>query len=243
MKWKLKWEHQFEMDGKPNPKHWQLEVGGHGFGNNEAQYYTDNLKNAYVKDGILHIVGLKENLNENHYTSAKLTTLNKHSIKYGRIEVMAKLPKGRGTWPAIWFLGENISDVGWPMCGEIDLMEHVGHTEERIHFSLHADSHHHLIGNQPTYVEDIKGILDGFHEYALEWDQEGITFFLDGIKKVSFMRKDYLHIQNWPFDKPFYLILNIALGGTWGGAIDDSIFPTEFLFKYIKVYERSDLDD
>jgi beta-glucanase (GH16 family) len=239
MSYTLVWEDLFEKDGKPNPKHWTLETGGHGFGNNEAQYYTDKLDNAYVKDGILHIVGLKENYDQNAYTSAKLTTLGTHMIKYGRVEVMAKIPQGKGTWPAIWFLGQNIKEVGWPACGEIDLMEHVGHHPEHIHFSLHAKDNHHLIGNQPTLALDVPGILEGFHEFAIEWDEEGISFFLDQNHMVTFKKKDFPHIKLWPFDQPFYLILNIALGGTWGGPIDDSIFPVHFEFKYVKVYERS----
>lgn len=243
MNWKLTWEDRFLEDGKPNPKHWNYECGGHGFGNGEAQYYTNRLKNAFVKDGMLHIVGLKEDYKDNHYTSAKLTTFDKHFIKYGRIEVMAELPKGRGTWPAIWFLGQNLKEVGWPTCGEIDLMEHVGHNPEHIHFSLHAKDNHHWIGNQPTYAETIKGILEGFHEYAVEWDEFGIAFFLDQTLKARFLKKDFPHIKLWPFDQPFYLILNIALGGTWGGPIDDKIFPTVFRFKYVKVYERSDQID
>lgn len=240
MGFKLVWKDEFHEEGKPSLEHWHLETGGHGFGNAEAQYYTDRLDNVYVKEGILHIVGKKEAYENCEYTSAKLTTKDKHLIMYGRIEVMAKIPRGLGTWPAIWLLGDNMQEVGWPTCGEIDLMEHVGHNEESIHFSLHALGHHHLIGNQPTCVRKIPGILDDFHEFALEWDPQGISFFLDGKHEVTFLRENYPEMSFWPFDQPFYLILNLALGGTWGGPIDDTIFPVEFLIKYVKVYERSD---
>lgn len=243
MMYRLVWEDLFNQDGKPNEANWTFETGGHGFGNHEAQYYTDRLDNAYVKDGMLHIVSKKEVYKDNFYTSAKLTTLNKHHIRYGKIEVMAKIPRGLGTWPAIWLLGENMHEVGWPSCGEIDLMEHVGHNEEHIHFSLHALDNHHLIGNQPTFAKRIPGILDDFNEFSLTWDEEGFEFFLDQKSYVKFNKKDYPNITLWPFDQPFYLILNLALGGSWGGLIDDSIFPLEFLIKYVKVYERSDSID
>lgn len=238
--YKLVWQDTFDYEGTPKKDLWNIEIAGHGFGNNEAQFYTDRLKNVFVKDGMLHIVAHKEDYEHRHYTSAKLTTLNKNHIQYGRVEVMVKIPTGDGTWPAIWFLGTDIKEVGWPTCGEIDLMEHVGHHPEHIHFSLHSRTNYHHIGNQPTLALDVPGILDGFHEFAMDWTDEFFIFYIDQKEIVRFNKKDYLGKADWPFDHPFYLILNLALGGTWGGPIDDQIFPMTMAFKYIKVYERSE---
>ena len=238
--YKLVFEDTFNQNGRPREDLWNIEVAGHGFGNDEAQFYTDRLKNVFVKDGVLHLVAHKENYLHRHYTSAKLTTKNKKHIRYGRVEVMAKIPKGFGTWPAIWFLGTNMDQVGWPTCGEIDLMEHVGKNPEHIHFSLHSRTNHHLIGNQPTLALDVPGILDGYHEFAMDWTEQFFIFYIDKKEIVRFNKADYIAKAEWPFDHPFYLILNLAIGGTWGGPIDDSIFPVTFSFKYVKVYERSE---
>jgi beta-glucanase (GH16 family) len=240
MGYKLLFEDCFETDGLPNEKFWNIEKGGHGFGNQEDQYYTRRLKNVYVKDHILNITAYKETYYHRHYTSAKLTTQNKQFIRYGRVEVMASLPKGEGTWPAIWFLGDNIKTAGWPLCGEIDLMEHVGKNPESIHFSLHSEGKNHHIGNQPTAFFKIPGILEGFHEYRMDWDETSISFYLDGMHYVTFTKDQQDDEINWPFDQGFYLILNLAIGGTWGGQIDDTIFPVSMKFKYVKVYERSE---
>lgn len=238
--YKLVWEDTFQTHGRPDETIWNIEVAGHGFGNNEQQFYTDRPSNVSIKKGILSIVAQKEDYEHRHYTSAKLTTRGKKHIQYGRIEVMAKLPTGKGTWPAIWFLGTNIDEVGWPACGEIDVMEHVGHNPEQIHFSLHSRTNHHLIGNQPTLALKVPGILEGFHEYAVDWSKESFIFYIDKKEIVRFNKNDYLPKAEWPFDQPFYLILNLAIGGTWGGPIDDSIFPMSMQFQYVKVYERSE---
>ena len=238
--YKLVWEDTFNNDGRPNEDNWQIEVAGHGFGNNEAQFYTDRLQNVCIKDGILHITAHKEKYEHRAYTSAKLTTKGKKHIMYGRVEVMAQLPIGKGTWPAIWFLGTNMKEAGWPACGEIDLMEHVGHNPEQIHFSLHSRTNHHLIGNQPTLALKVPGILKGFHEYSMDWSEDKFIFYIDRKEIVRFNKKDYVPRAEWPFDQPFYLILNLAIGGTWGGEIDDQIFPAVMKFQYVKVYERSE---
>lgn len=240
MSYQLVWQDLFEKEGKPDEKIWNLEVGGHGFGNDERQFYTDSLKNAFIKDHVLYIKSYQEKYEHRGYTSAKLTTLNKKHIQYGRIEVMAKVPQGAGTWPAIWLLGIDMKEVGWPRCGEIDLMEHVGHNPDVIHFSLHSKTRHHHIKNQPTKVITVPKVTQTFHEYAFDWDEKGITFYLDGVVQASFKKQMGSTVEEWPFDHPFYLILNTAIGGTWGGPIDDSIFPTSFEFKYVKVYERSE---
>jgi beta-glucanase (GH16 family) len=238
MEYKLLWQDIFEKDGLPNQEIWHFETGGHGFGNHEAQYYTDRLKNAFVKEGLLNIVAYKEDFLSNHYTSAKLTTYQKKHIMHGRIEVKAKLPRGIGTWPAIWMLGVNFREVGWPLCGEIDLLEHVGHNENEVHFSLHSKNNHFTQNNQKFKVYRQDDLVEDFHEYSMDWDEHKITFYLDKKEIVTFYKNENDDVETWPFNQPFYLILNIALGGTWGGPIDDSIFPTVFQFEYVKVYER-----
>lgn len=240
MTYKLVWQDLFDIDGLPNPEIWNIEIGGGGFGNNEDQFYTNNKKNIYIKDHILHIVGHKEVYENRFYTSAKITTRNKKEMMHGRIEVMAKVPRGAGTWPAIWLLGTDIKDKGWPMCGEIDMMEHVGHNEGFLHFSLHSKTFNHIIRNQPTYIHKEDRLLDDFHEYAINWDENQISFFVDNIHMATFSKDNQTNEREWPFNKPYFLILNLALGGTWGGPIDDSIFPVDFKFKYVKVYEKGE---
>ena len=237
--YKLSWQDLFETDGKPNADIWTHETGGYGFGNQEAQYYTDRLSNCYVKQGHLHIIALKEAYENCNYTSAKLTTYQKKHIQCGRIEVMAKLPQGHGTWPAIWLLGENMKKgAGWPLCGEIDMMEHVGHNPNHVHFSLHTKNAHLHLNNQPNKAFYVEHLIEGFHEYALNWTKDSMTFYLDQKEQVTFTKKPGATIEDWPFNQPFYLILNLALGGTWGGPIDDDALPSEFIFKYVKVYEE-----
>ncbi len=243
MKYKLIWQDLFEVDGKPNEAYWVMETGGHGFGNNEQQYYTDELKNVYVKDGILNIVGHKENYQNQSYTSAKITTENKKLIMHGKIEVVAKIPPGNGTWPAIWLLGNQFRTKGWPLCGEIDLMEHVGHHQNIVHFSLHSKTNHFQIKNQFTKVIKQEDLVSQFHAYSMTWSKDEISFFLDDKIQQTFKKTKNSEEDKWPFNQPFYLIINLALGGTWGGKIDDSIFPVTFQIKSVKIYERSEKND
>ena len=240
MSYKLLWQDLFDQDKTLNPDIWNIETGGTGFGNNEHQFYTDQEKNLFIKDQTLHIVAHKEDYQTKNYTSAKITTRGKKHIKYGRIEVKAHIPKGRGTWPAIWLLGENVKEVGWPLGGEIDLMEHVGKNPGHFHFSLHSKSYNHIKYNHPTYVYENLSLLDDFHLYRLDWEEDEISFYVDDKHIVTFKKQDGATEEQWPFNKPYFFILNLAIGGNWGGAIDDSIFPVEFKIKYVKVYERSE---
>lgn len=241
MPYKLLWEDQFDQNGKPNPEIWQAEVGGHGFGNNESQFYTDRLDNAYVEDGILHIVAKKERYEHRDYTSAKLITYPKKLIHKGRIEVMAKVPKGKGTWPAIWMLSESFQlGTPWPTCGEIDLLEHVGHNRGFVHFSLHSNNYFFHNQKQPTHIVEIDDIDNHFHEYRMDWEEDQISFYIDGKHQITFKKEENADMNTWPFNQPFYLIINIALGGSWGGLIEDRDLPAVFSFKYVKVYEMRD---
>jgi beta-glucanase (GH16 family) len=235
------WQDLFDKDGAPDPAHWHLETGGHGFGNNEEQYYTDRLENAHVKDGTLFIVARREDFENRHYTSAKLTTYGKHHMAGGKIEVVARLPKGVGTWPAIWLLGANMqSGVEWPLCGEIDIMEHVGHNPGVVHSSLHSKSNYLFLNNQPVEIVTREGLQDDFHAYAMEWSKDEIRFSIDGVRHAAFKRPDNATEEQWPFDKPFYLIMNIAMGGSWGGPIKDSDLPAVFAFRSVKVWKEAD---
>ena len=241
-KYELLWEDHFDVDGPVNPDIWNVDVGGSGFGNNEDQFYTNRPENIYCKDSILHIVGRKEDFEHRHYTSAKITTFGKKSIGYGKIEVRAKLPKGKGTWPAIWMLGESIrSGAGWPRCGEIDIIENVGRNPEEMHFSLHSEMYNHKINTHQTYFETVPGILDDFQVFSLIWEENFITFMINDKEYVTFKKgedgRDTTE-SGWPYIPPYFLIINFAIGGNWGGKIDDSIFPQEFLIDYVKVYER-----
>lgn len=239
MNYKLVWQDLFDQDNL-DLNTWNITTGGHGFGNNEDQYYTDQEKNLFIKDQTLNIVARKETYKNRNYTSAKITTKNKKHLKYGRIDVMAQVPKGMGTWPAIWLVGENINVSGWPLCGEIDMMEHVGNHKGFFHYSLHSKAFNHKLGNHPTFVyEDLK-LLEGFHLYRLDWDENKISFYVDDIHMTTFEKPQDATVEQWPFDQPFYFILNLAIGGSWGGYIDDSMFPVAFKIKHVKVYERSD---
>lgn len=242
MEYKLVWADYFKNDGKADESIWTYETGGHGFGNNEDQYYTDRLKNAVVKDGILNIVAYKEKWENRNYTSAKLTTYNKKSIEHGKIVVKAKIPKGMGTWPAIWLLPNSIREgMPWPLCGEIDLMEHVGRDPYSVHFSLHTKKYNHIIRTQYTHISKSEDIFDEFKSYELRWDESSITFYLDGIEQVRFERREGDGIEGWPFNQPFYLIINLAIGGNWGGEIDDNIFPAVMQIAAVEVYEGEEL--
>lgn len=238
MPYKLLWEDRFEHDGKPDPAIWTLVTGGTGFGNNEDQYYTDREENASVKAGVLSIIARKETFENRQYTSAKLSTFGKKSIGYGRLEIEALLPSGKGTWPAIWLLGNNIHEVGWPKCGEIDLMEHVGKNPDHIHFSMHCEAYNFHKNNHRTFVIHREGVRDTFHQYAMEWNETSLSFYFDSELLFTFDKHPGDTPKEWPFNQEFYLILNLAVGGFWGGAIDDTIFPVSIQFRALRVYER-----
>jgi beta-glucanase (GH16 family) len=235
--WELVWGDEFEKTGLPDPQKWEHEVGL--IRNGEKQYYTkDRRENARVENGSLVIEARKEPFQNAGYTSASLTS--KASWTYGRIEVRAKIPTGRGAWPAIWTLGKNIRTVGWPACGEIDIMENVGFDPDRIHANIHTAAYNHVKKTNKGNNLVIEKPYADFHVYAVEWTPERIDFFLDDRKYFSFA-KEPGGDDVWPYDKPQYLILNFAVGGSWGGqkGIDDTIFPQKYLIDYVRVYRKS----
>jgi beta-glucanase (GH16 family) len=230
----LVWQDEFDGRGLPDSARWDYEVGR--VRNNEGQYYTRlRRENARVEDGMLVLEARREPFEGADYTSASLTS--RASWTYGRIEVRAKLPKGRGTWPAIWTLGTNIKDVGWPTCGEIDVMEHVGFDPGRIHANIHTKAYNHVQRTNKGNSIAVARPDEAFHVYSATWTPERIEVFVDGERYFSFAKEPGGDAV-WPFDKPQYLILNLAIGGNWGGqkGIDDSIFPAQYLIDYVRVY-------
>ncbi len=242
--WQLVWRDEFTNDGLPDTTKWSYDVGGHGWGNNEKQYYLSNsLKNSYQENGILHIVALNEPYENSEYTSAKLTTYGKFLFQYGKIEVSAMLPAGNGTWPAIWMLPQSIrtKEEGWPLCGEIDIMEHVGKNPNVVHTSLHSKLYNHIINTQVTHFDTMQDVSRQFHTYGIEWDEKGIKFIYDGTLYFEALKGENGKIttnEGWPFDKPYYLILNLAIGGNWGGPIDPDILPAEMQVDYVRMYKK-----
>lgn len=229
---KLVWSEEFNKPGRPDPKKWDYEEGF--VRNHEMQYYTrDRAENARVEDGHLIIEARKETYKNASVTSASLTS--RQSWTYGRIEVRAKIPTGRGTWPAIWMLGTNIKQVGWPACGEIDIMENVGYDPNGIYCTVHTVKPDGQWASQGKRITADKP-YDGFHVYAVDWDSSRMVFTYDN-KQVLVYANDGKN--PWPFDKPQYLILNLAIGGEWGGqkGVDDSIFPCKYLIDYVRVYQ------
>jgi len=236
------WSDEFDYNGAPDPNKWTYEVGNHQWANRELQAYSDRPGNVYVKDGKLYIVARKEKDGEREYTSARLTTYGKASWTYGRIAVKAKLPRGKGSWPAIWMLPDAIREgIRWPLCGEIDIMEHVGRMENQILFSLHSQNHNHVKRTQYSTIKPVQGVCDEFHEYAIEWTPEYVNFFVDDISCANYSINDDAADKSdlsWPFNKPFYLILNIAVGGGFGGPVEDDTLPYVMAVDYVRVYKR-----
>ncbi|MHA6727615.1 glycoside hydrolase family 16 protein [Chryseobacterium sp. A301] len=234
---KLVWSDEFNYQGLPDSSKWEFEEGGSGFGNHELQYYTKNrLKNARVEKGSLVIEAHKEPWDKNEYTSAKLQTKSTQTWTYGRIEVRAKLPKGRGTWPAIWMMSEKMKS--WPKDGEIDIMEHVGYNPGFIHSSVHTQKYNHVINTQKTDTLYVKDAMDKFHVYTLDWTPEKVDVYVDDVKFYTYENQEKTY-EAWPLDQPFYLILNQAVGGDWGGkeGVDPSIYPQKFYIDYVRVYQ------
>jgi beta-glucanase (GH16 family) len=252
---KLVFDDEFNYTGLPDSTKWVYEKGF--VRESEPQYYTvKRLENVRVENGMLVIEGRKENFpNPNYkpgstkrterqqfapYTSASINTYGKHSWKYGRFEVRAKVPGGRGTWPAFWLLGEDHETNKWPKCGEIDIMEYLGRDSTRIHATVHyADSlgKHQQQGNSP---EVVKQLADDFHVYAVDWDENGMTFYFDGKQCYYFDYKKMIGNNGKVFnDKKFYILLNLALGAPrdWGGPQDDSILPAKYYVDYVRVYQ------
>ena len=226
---------------------WNYNTGGNGWGNNESQYYTSRPENIRVTNGCLEIEARKEEYDKNHYTSARIFSKGKKSFLYGRMEARIKFPGGQGTWPAFWMLGESGS---WPKCGEIDIMEHVGSIDNRASFALHTQEKNGMNGRNwhATKFFDYP-LSNDFHVYGVEWCQEEeggkdcIRFFVDGVEYATAWETQIGDHDTWPFYRPHYLILNLAIGGNMGGKIDDAIFNQKRIMyvDWVRVYQRQEI--
>jgi beta-glucanase (GH16 family) len=235
--WNIVWGDEF-TGATLNSKTWNFDLGAGGWGNNELEYYTSSAQNAYVSNGLLHIVALQQSINGSSYTSARLKSEGLYARQYGRFEWRARLPAGIGFWPALWMLGANIGSAGWPACGEIDVMENSGSDLTHVQGSLHS-------GSDETQVYTLpEGSVTNFHTYTLDWSSNAISFFVDGIR--------YQTQTNWsgpagafpaPFNQPFFIIMNLAVGGNYVGNPSPSAingnggFPGDLQVDYVRVYD------
>ena len=240
----LVWSDEFDKPGAPDDAQWNYDLGDGcpavcGWGNNELEYYTKDSKNVRVENGRLVIEAVREEKAGKSYTSTRIVTKKKGDWLYGRLEIMAKLPKGKGTWPAIWMLSTDWKYGGWPASGEIDIMEHVGYDPGVIHGTIHTETYNHSKGTQKEGKITVADAQEKFHLYAIEWTASKIDFFVDATKYHSVTRDPSEDYKGWPFDQPFHLILNLAVGGNWGGAqgVDESIWPQRMEVDYVRVYQ------
>ncbi|MDY0010307.1 MAG: family 16 glycosylhydrolase [Candidatus Izemoplasmatales bacterium] len=244
--WQPVWCDEFDVDGLVDSTKWTYDVGGSGWGNQELQYYTEaDLDNARVSDGNLYITALKETVGSNNYTSARLVSKYRGDWQYGRIQIRAKMPSGRGLWTALWMLPTDWRYGGWPDSGEIDIMEYVGYDDDRIFGTIHTGAYNHSLGTQIGFNKVITGAETEYHLYEMIWEPGKIDLYIDGVKFAYFgynpnSNIDIANSDAWPFDQRFHLIMNIAVGGTWGGSqgVDDTIFPQSMVVDYVRVYQK-----
>jgi beta-glucanase (GH16 family) len=233
--WTLTWQDEFDGDELDTTK-WTHELGGHGFGNAEWQYYSDRPENSRLEDGQLIIEAHEEDFMGKSYTSARLITRNKFTQAYGRYEARLKLPYGQGIWPAFWMLGEDLSSAGWPDAGEIDIMEHIGREPMRVYGTVHGPGYsgENGVGGSHDLGE---ALSDDFHLFAVEWEPEEIRWYFDDILYFTVTPDDVP--GEWVYDHPFFMILNLAVGGYWPGYPDETTtFPQQYIVDYVRVYER-----
>lgn len=228
---------------------WTAEIGGGGWGNQELQYYTNSTENAY-QDGsgnlVIKAVKLNPPLNLScwygpcQYTSARLITKGKFDQKYGKFEARIKVPRGQGMWGAFWMLGNNIDTVGWATCGEIDIMENIGREPSIVHGTIHGPGYSGANGiGAPFSLANNAAFADDFHVYSTEWSENKIQFFVDGNLYKTLTPTDLPNGAKWVYDHPFFMILNFAIGGPWGGNPDNtSVFPNTMVVDYVRVYKR-----
>lgn len=246
--WKLIWQDEFDgPDGsRINTNKWSFNVGGHGWGNNELEYYTDRPDNAFQAQGSLVIKALKEHYTgsdnvSREYTSARLITQKTFTATYGRFEARIKLPRGQGIWPAFWLLGSDIDKVGWPKCGEIDIMEYIGKEPFTIYGTLHGPGYSGAGGLSSSYsLPNKQPFADDFHTFAVEWEPNILRFYCDGVLYKTRTPADLPSGVTWVYNHPFFILINVAVGGNWPGPPDaTTTFPQSMLVDYVRVYQRS----
>ncbi len=244
--WQLVWQDEFEQAGLPDSSRWSYDLGDGcphlcGWGNNELQSYTDHSKNARVENGHLIIEAHKEQTHNSAFSSARLVSKGKGDWLNGRVEVRANLPRGKGTWAAIWMLPTTASYGIWPASGEIDIMEHVGFEADTVHGTIHSLAFNWLKGTDKSGSIYLPDAEQAFHVYAIEWSEEKIDFFVDNTLYFTFLHTGK-GFEEWPFDQPFHLILNLAIGGNWGGqrGIAEGIWPQRMEIDYVRVYQKKE---
>jgi len=227
---------EFNYNGTPDTSKWGYDLGGGGWGNQELEDYTDSLKNAYVSNGVLHITALQQHLGGMNYTSARMVSKNNGVLLYGRIEASAKLPHGKGVWPAIWMLPNDYVYGGWPKSGEIDIMEQVGFDPLNVHFSVHDANN--FGGNSHTAQMMIASDTSAFHKYRVDWTPYAIRGYYDDQQVFNYVNNGN-GFADWPFDEKFHVLLNLAIGGSWGGSqgVDPGICPATMEVDYIRFYK------
>lgn len=241
--YKVFWNDEFNGDSL-DLRYWNIELMPPGTVNDELQTYTNSTENILLNNGSLYIRAKKDNPfdpNQPGYTSGRINTAGKVELQYGYWEIRAKLPRGTGTWPAIWMLNSEIFTVGWPYCGEIDIMEHVGYDPDRVFFSIHNTNSYGNVGGtdqQGTYY--LSGIENDFHTYAIEWGPTYIYGYIDEVQYFNYNKPAGSDYDDWPYDNPFFLIINLAIGGEWGGqqGVDNSIFPASFIVDYVRMFTK-----
>ncbi|TRX35468.1 family 16 glycosylhydrolase [Flavobacterium sp. ZT3R18] len=226
---KLLWSDEFNTDGAPDPSKWNFQTWDPGYVNNELQSYTTRPENTIVQRGLLKIKAIREKYGKGDFTSGRIESNGKFDFTYGKIVIRAKVPTGVGTWPAVWMLGSNIGSVGWPKCGEIDILESVGKNLNQNHSSLHSEGRS---GATPdTGIIKVPNSNTEFHIYTADWTASFIKFYVDDILYYTFINSD-----KFPFNKNFYLIINLAMGGVWGGPVDPNFTSSTLEVDYIRVY-------
>jgi beta-glucanase (GH16 family) len=226
----LFWSDEFNTDGAPDPSKWVYDLGAGGWGNGELEYYTSRPENVIIQSGVLKITAIKENFLGSPYTSTRLKSQSKFAFTYGRVDVRAKIPAGQGTWPAIWMLGNNINTVSWPACGEIDIMEHRGSELNKIFGTLHYPGRSGGNANGSTIV--IANATTEFHIYSLDWSASSIKIYVD-----NQLFHTVTNTSAIPFNQDFFFLLNVAMGGTFGGTVDPAVSSATMEVDYIRVYK------
>jgi beta-glucanase (GH16 family) len=235
--WNLVWQDEFDGDTLDLTK-WKPEIGGHGWGNNELEYYTNRPENARLENGQLIIEARQEDYLGRKYTSARLKTEGLGEWQYGRVEARLKIPRGQGIWPAFWMLGNNISRIGWPNSGEIDILENIGREPKTIHGTVHGPGYSGGNGVGGPHSLSEGEFADDFHVYAIEWETEEIRWYMDDTRYFRIIPS--MLPGKWVYDHPFFIIMNVAVGGGWPGNPDKTtVFPQQMIAEYVRVYEKA----
>ena len=246
--WTLSWSDEFDgpNGSRPDPAKWKSEIGGNGWGNHELEYYTDRTENSRLDQGKLIIEARREDFTgkdgvTRQFTSARLITRGAFSQAYGRFAARIKLPHGQGMWPAFWLLGDDIEKVSWPACGEIDIMENIGKEPSSIHGSMHGPGYSGDFAFTSTYkLPGGPKFSDDFHVFAVEWESNVVRFYTDDYLYATFVPAQLPAGKKWVFDHPFFIILNVAVGGDWPGPPDATTeFPQQMLVDYVRVYKQA----